>query len=275
MSPLSLADLGHGCHVGFLFRLALDDQVSLPDLEPEPALDSFLVLADPQREDKIGLVLPGELEFESRPGRKPEITANRGALLVRPGLPLFFLPATFISSLLPAHQSIGTQIYQVSTRFPAVHPVDDRALDVQPSDPCDFELGFPFIHGKQRAKDNIPSRQLEAIITVWPGELGGTGKCTAVTPLRGKTNGAVNAVACQRMRSGWLEATSAPGTNPPLLRWSTAEGGSTGGAAPALVMPQSHARVTTTSQAHARMGAAGFRAGIRIRVGVKGMVYRS
>src|SRR5208337_3971023 len=131
-APLSLTDLTHGCHVGFLFGLALDDQVSFPDFEPEPALDRFFVLSDPQREDKIRFVLPGELEFESRPGGKLEITANCGALLVRPGLPLFFLPATLVRGLLPAHQSIWPQINQVGTRFPAVHPVDDGALDVQP-----------------------------------------------------------------------------------------------------------------------------------------------
>src|SRR5208337_1365341 len=153
-APLSLTDLTHGCHVGFLFGLALDDQVSFPDLEPEPALDRFFVLADPQREDKIRFVLPGELEFESRPGGKLEITANCGALLVRPGLPLFFLPATLVRGLLPAPQSIWPQINQVGTRFPAVHPVDDGALDVQPPEPCNFELGLLVVHGKQRAEDN-------------------------------------------------------------------------------------------------------------------------
>src|SRR5271157_43200 len=97
----------------------------------------------------------------------------------------------------------------------------------------------------------------------------------AVTALRGRSNGAVNAVDCQRMRSGWLEVISAPGTNPPLNRWSTAEGGSTGGAAPAIVGVRGHARETTSSQAHARTRTAWVRGVIRFRVGVQGMIYRS
>jgi hypothetical protein len=75
------------------------------------------------------------------------------------------------------------------------------------------------------------------------------------------------------MRSGWLEAISSPGTNPPLLKWSTAEGGSTGGAAPAIVAPKS--RASGTSKSHARMRAAGIREGVVFRADVKGMVYRS
>ena len=58
------------------------------------------------------------------------------------------------------------------------------------------------------------------------------------------------------MRSGWLEAISSPGTNPPLLKWSTAEGGSTGGAAPAIVGPKS--RASGTSKSHARSALPGF-----------------
>ena len=69
-SSRSRCDLSHGCHVRFLFGLALDDQVAFPDLEPERALDGFLIIAHSQGKDEIRLILPGEFEFDSRPGRE-------------------------------------------------------------------------------------------------------------------------------------------------------------------------------------------------------------
>ena len=85
-------DLAHRGDVGLLFGLALDDQVAFPHLEPEGPGDRPVIVADAHRQDEVGLVLPGELEFDHRPGGEPEVAADRGPVLVGPRLPLLLTP---------------------------------------------------------------------------------------------------------------------------------------------------------------------------------------
>ena len=179
-APRPRDDLAHRGDVGLLFGLALDDQVAFPDLEPEGPGDRPVVVADSHREDEVGLVLPRELEFDHRPGGELEVAADRGPVLVGPRLSLLLTPRLDRRGLAPARQAVRPEVDQVGARVPAVHPVDRRTLDVDPADPRDLQHGLVLVQPAQRAVQDVPSRQLETVISLGSGQGCGHGEMDGI-----------------------------------------------------------------------------------------------
>ena len=83
--------------------LALDNQVASPRLKAKRSLDRSLVfVVDPQRQDKVGLTLPGDLKLDARLGRNPKIPPDRCSFTIRHQLTGFFSPTLFRRECLAA-----------------------------------------------------------------------------------------------------------------------------------------------------------------------------
>ena len=173
-----------GSQVGFAFQFAQHDQIAAPDLKSESLLNGFVVVIDPQRQDKVGLLFPGDFKFDRRPVGKSDVAENRPFLSGRQ-VPKFFVPGAGRHGL-PTRQALRTQVDDVGTVAPAKEAVYTRPLDMHPADVGDVELQLFFVLSDEGAVQDVAAFQFEAIIAAGPGRPGERRKMHGVHVVQGK-----------------------------------------------------------------------------------------